>query len=402
MESVGNAYVECESDDYPFIYLVDEVMDEVKQTTKIITQVEDKLTERVIEEFIMFHANKRNNASPSSSSRVKAEENGEPRFGEITKKKRSGARKRKRVVEEGNWPSLSAYTTEHQQRTSIAEVRAGPPERCFQLSNDVGVNDQNLSKKRKMNNSEEVAWPSVLRRTVEEKGGSEVNLLITKKLTNTDIAKTQNRVSIPLNQVKNNGFLRDEEIRMLNERDGKHLKGINVMFVGPSESDDRKGIELSLRKWNMKNNSSYNLATAWYPKVVTNNMKLFQNNPTVQFWTFRCNGDQLWFQLVIVKDEEDGANSTPSTNGDHQAATSSTPSTDGDHEAATSSTPSTDGDHEAATSSTPNTNGDHEAATSSTPNTNGDHEAATNGDHQTAKSSSDNVTVFQLCVPAST
>ncbi|EEF22995.1 conserved hypothetical protein, partial [Ricinus communis] len=130
MESVGNAYIECESDDYPFIYLVDEVMDEVKQTTKIITQVEDKLTERVIEEFIMFHSNKRNNASPSSSSRVKAEENGEPRFrfGEITKKKRSGARKRKRVVEEGNWPSFSAYTTEHQQRTSIAEVRAGPPE----------------------------------------------------------------------------------------------------------------------------------------------------------------------------------------------------------------------------------------------------------------------------------
>ncbi|EEF40444.1 conserved hypothetical protein [Ricinus communis] len=177
---------------------------------------------------------------------------------------------------------------------------------------------------------------------------------------------------------------------MLNERDGKHLKGINVMFVGPSESDDRKGIELSLRKWNMKNNSSYNLATGWYPKVVTNNMKLFQNNPTVQFWTFRCNGDQLWFQLVIVKDEEDGANSTPSTNGDHQAATSSTPSTDGDHEAATSSTPNTNGDHEAATSSTPNTNGDHEAAT------NGDYQAATNGDHQTAKSSSDNVTVFQL------
>ncbi|KAF2324190.1 hypothetical protein GH714_009722 [Hevea brasiliensis] len=152
--------------------------------------------------------------------------------------------------------------------------------------------------------------PCNTRIKIKEMGGTEIALVIMKQLSTTDLSKHHNRISIPAKQIMNE-FLTVEEKGRLNHRDGKHLKGIDVMVIGPSESDEV--IKMCLKKWDMNSNSSYALVSGWY-SLVKANMELLKENAIAQFWSFRLRGE-LWFQLIIVR-ERDQVNVNSEDNGD--------------------------------------------------------------------------------------
>ncbi|KAF2324191.1 hypothetical protein GH714_009763 [Hevea brasiliensis] len=142
--------------------------------------------------------------------------------------------------------------------------------------------------------------PCNTRIKIKEMGGTEIALVIMKQLSRTDLSKHHNRISMPVKQTMNE-FLTVEEKERLNHRDSKqHLKGIDVMVVGPSESDEVT--KMCLKKWDMSNNSSYVLVSGWYSLVKTN-MELLKENAIAQFWSFRLRGE-LWFRLIIVRERD--------------------------------------------------------------------------------------------------
>ncbi|KAF2303035.1 hypothetical protein GH714_012779 [Hevea brasiliensis] len=158
--------------------------------------------------------------------------------------------------------------------------------------------------------------PSELRRKIEEMDGTELELVIMKQLSQTDLSKNHNRISMPVKQIINE-FLSMEEKEKLNHRDGKRLKGIDVMVVGPSESDDVT--KMCLKKWDMNSSSSYALVSGWY-SLVKANKELLKENAIAQFWSFRIKGE-LWFRLVIARERvQDNVDNSIEGSGDGDRA----------------------------------------------------------------------------------
>lgn len=125
---------------------------------------------------------------------------------------------------------------------------------------------------------------------------SEKKLLIQKKLTMSDVAKNQNRISIPTKQVKDVKFLTDDEERLLSSHDGKNVGSLNVMMIEPSLETS----QVNFRMWEMekgngcKSSISYVITKTWNKITERNKLK---EGMTVQVWTFRIN-KILWLALV--------------------------------------------------------------------------------------------------------
>ncbi|WCJ38640.1 hypothetical protein M5689_019689 [Euphorbia peplus] len=167
-------------------------------------------------------------------------------------------------------------------------------------------------KKRKTNNEKEVKnkkkakfkdesfddipeiLSSKLVKQIDKKGGSNVELVITKRLFATDLNTHHDRLAIPANQAKDNcGFLTTEEKALLDIQGNT----LDVELIEPSLEESK----LKLVKWNYKQSYSYNLRTSWNNVLKRNIDRFFKLNDVIQLWSFRVNG-QLWFALQKVQD----------------------------------------------------------------------------------------------------
>ncbi|KAL5567035.1 hypothetical protein UlMin_030199 [Ulmus minor] len=131
----------------------------------------------------------------------------------------------------------------------------------------------------------------------------DAKLVIQKRLYASDLNQLQNRLSIPIKQIRCNNFLNEEEKRTLDEMEenGKNCKGIDVIFIEPCFEKTR----MVLKKWRYTNSSSYALNNNWIHIAKKNNMK---EGDIVQVWFFRNCNDKLCFALVNldqVKEEEE-------------------------------------------------------------------------------------------------
>ncbi|XP_050289206.1 B3 domain-containing protein At1g32030-like [Quercus robur] len=128
--------------------------------------------------------------------------------------------------------------------------------------------------------------------------GFEELLLIQKALYPTDIAKMENRLSMPLGQIRAK-FLREEEKQDLDQ----HRMEVEVPFIEPSGTFNKA----FLRQWDMKKasgskSSMYVLKKNWNDIVMANKLK---EDDVVQVWSFRLEkDDQLCLALVVVRSAE--------------------------------------------------------------------------------------------------
>ncbi|CAI9774893.1 unnamed protein product [Fraxinus pennsylvanica] len=125
---------------------------------------------------------------------------------------------------------------------------------------------------------------------------SEAKLVIQKQLFPTDIAKDQNRFTIPVNQIREE-FLSNEEKIYLSKYVSKGRKmAMEAMIIEPLL---REGT-VELRRWDLKKYSgrssmSYVLNKNW--GTLCENNKLEVGN-VLQLWAFRVDGELLF---VLVK-----------------------------------------------------------------------------------------------------
>ncbi|KAL5835078.1 hypothetical protein ACOSQ3_014667 [Xanthoceras sorbifolium] len=148
----------------------------------------------------------------------------------------------------------------------------------------------NLERKKKNYDDEVGTDPPVeLRSHIERMKGSDVVLVMQKKLTTTDMDTHQNRLSVPRGKIRKE-FLTEEEKYKLEEKGG-----IKVSMVEPCLEETSN---LELKKWKMGGTFSYALIGKW-SAISTNQWNQLQPNSLVQLWSFRV-GSHLWFALVKV------------------------------------------------------------------------------------------------------
>ncbi|GMI78941.1 hypothetical protein HRI_001563400 [Hibiscus trionum] len=138
--------------------------------------------------------------------------------------------------------------------------------------------------------------PEAFKICIQDMGGTEIKLVIQKFIRVTDLDPQQNRMSMPLKQVRCE-FLNEAEKEKLSRREA-----IQVVLVEPRVVVS----ELNLNKWDVgKTSSSYVLNGPWFKNVVTNNKDSLKPTAVVQIWSFRVGtNSQLGFALVKVRDGE--------------------------------------------------------------------------------------------------
>ncbi|KAH0979186.1 hypothetical protein GBA52_006363 [Prunus armeniaca] len=85
--------------------------------------------------------------------------------------------------------------------------------------------------------------PEAFKRKIDSLGGTKVALVIQKKLRKTDLSKSGNRMSMPLNQISSTDFLEDDERGRLEKEETMKVQLIEPGLV--------QG-DINLRRWNMK------------------------------------------------------------------------------------------------------------------------------------------------------
>lgn len=140
------------------------------------------------------------------------------------------------------------------------------------------------NKRSKLRVPVELNLPFEYKNFIKAVNGFEELLLIPKALYPTDIAKMENRLSMPLGQIRAK-FLREEEKQDLDQ----HQMELEVPFIEPSGTFNKA----FLRQWDMKKasgskSSMYVLKKNWNDIVMANKLK---EDDVVQVWSFRLEKD---------------------------------------------------------------------------------------------------------------
>ncbi|KAI8552681.1 hypothetical protein RHMOL_Rhmol06G0285400 [Rhododendron molle] len=166
--------------------------------------------------------------------------------------------------------------------------------------------------------------PEFIMDKIRNENGSDVKLVIQKQLTPTDLVSGQNRISLPFNALNRTDFLTIREQEYLNgrrtdaegkksenaeqkrEKKGrrpdrnKNKNGIHVVFIEPNGD---RNLELVFKRWDMPKNGGQNVSSMylfngkWKDVYKKHDLDACM---IVQVWSFRYNGGELGFAMVIV------------------------------------------------------------------------------------------------------
>lgn len=134
--------------------------------------------------------------------------------------------------------------------------------------------------------------PLQFRQRINELRGTKITLVIRKTLSETDLSKGHDRLSMPFNQILND-FLTDGEKERLRAQES-----IEVTVIDPK----LKEVKLTLRQWDMtkesgKTCSSYVLRKKWKKLADDNHLKEKQK---LHVWSFLVE-QSTHFALVVLK-----------------------------------------------------------------------------------------------------
>uniref|UniRef100_A0A0A0KP87 TF-B3 domain-containing protein n=1 Tax=Cucumis sativus TaxID=3659 RepID=A0A0A0KP87_CUCSA len=149
-------------------------------------------------------------------------------------------------------------------------------------------------KQRKMNvdQSERPSMPVAMRDRILEMGGYEINLVIQKQLTDTDLNKNHGRLSMNTKQLSFD-FATEEESKLLSEQENKNKMGINVMIL----DDVLEERMLCLKKWKIGSGYVYCLMTKWNLMVEERGLK---SGEEIQVWSFRKDDEDEAHRLCLA------------------------------------------------------------------------------------------------------
>uniref|UniRef100_A0A0A0KUX9 TF-B3 domain-containing protein n=1 Tax=Cucumis sativus TaxID=3659 RepID=A0A0A0KUX9_CUCSA len=149
-------------------------------------------------------------------------------------------------------------------------------------------------KQRKMNvdQSERPSMPVAMRDRILEMGGYEINLVIQKQLTDTDLNKNHGRLSMNTKQLSFD-FATEEESKLLSEQENKNKMGINVMTL----DDVLEERMLCLKKWKIGSGYVYCLMTKWNLMVEERGLK---SGEEIQVWSFRKDDEDEAHRLCFA------------------------------------------------------------------------------------------------------
>ena len=143
--------------------------------------------------------------------------------------------------------------------------------------------------------------PANFKERIQGLNGSDLVLVIQKPLFATDVSKKHYRLSMPLNQIKNEFLSRNEKDALMNQN-GDGVPEMEVFLIEPSCQKETK---MNLKIWVMlkdpkckaKASYMYSLGKHWNEVVSGNGL---EEGMTVQVWAFRVEGN-LGFALVRVE-----------------------------------------------------------------------------------------------------
>lgn len=136
--------------------------------------------------------------------------------------------------------------------------------------------------------------PAAMRDGIVGKGGYEIELVIEKKLEESDVNRNHGRLSLPAKKVRRE-FLREEERKVLDEENGNKKKMKNGIEVGIVDSVLRES-SMRLKKWKIGGGKAYCLMNNWNSFVVENGLR---SGDFIQLWSFRIiNSGRLCFAIA--------------------------------------------------------------------------------------------------------
>ncbi|GAU40023.1 hypothetical protein TSUD_258160 [Trifolium subterraneum] len=129
--------------------------------------------------------------------------------------------------------------------------RSNKPLKKHKINNNNNDNDQLRE--------ERPGLPLVFKEKIEQMEGSDVMLVMQKKLTKTDVTANNNRLSIPQNECITENFLESEEKSSLDYVRGKHDKCHTIVTLYDG---------MCFKKWRMVKSETYNITgfNAFLPK----------------------------------------------------------------------------------------------------------------------------------------
>jgi hypothetical protein len=131
---------------------------------------------------------------------------------------------------------------------------------------------------------EQPSLPLAFKEKIEQMNGVDVNLVIQKELTMSDVKGDNNRFNIPIDKMIEESILLTPLERL----------SFNIS-VSMLDHNLRIWDGMYLKKWKLGKSEVYNITGGWYKLVVQNDLKESQK---IQLWSFRCNNYRLNFALV--------------------------------------------------------------------------------------------------------
>ncbi|PWA72507.1 hypothetical protein CTI12_AA269900 [Artemisia annua] len=128
-----------------------------------------------------------------------------------------------------------------------------------------------------------------------EQNGTNIMLVIQKKLFKSDLAANQNRLTMPYNQLQTIDFLTEQEREYLLTAESN----IDVSLLGPTLQMFTK--KMKLVRWAINSTQSYILRTGWNNFVQENKNDLKQE-AIIQVWSYRkVDHNNPCFAIAVVK-----------------------------------------------------------------------------------------------------
>ncbi|KAK1405169.1 hypothetical protein POM88_004774 [Heracleum sosnowskyi] len=183
----------------------------------------------------------------------------------------------------------------------VKEKDLGKKRKCCDIKEEDSEYSETKEKKPRGNNRarevvETAPLPVRFANEIRRLGGNDVRLLIQKNLYTTDLNPKQNRLNIPINQLREESqdFLTEAEKKKLDKRDanGKIVQSMLVPLLEPNLNRSN----IKFKKWISNKSFWYVLCGPWTVMHTNNHLEV---GTDLQVWSFRVNGD-LNLALVSV------------------------------------------------------------------------------------------------------
>ncbi|KAJ0083842.1 hypothetical protein Patl1_30358 [Pistacia atlantica] len=221
-----------------------EIMEEIRKVTTDESEFERLLTERILSEFIAGFVDSKKAAKVKQLQlefpKIKNDSGVEFLCAAdcFPKKKKSNRKRAKKVAQSTRSLTEKEPVASDMSSSSITITLEKEEENRMKKKRRVGCKEIVKRPEQELELEAEPEMPEKIERVIKEMNGIKTMFVMQKRLTQTDVAKVNNRLSIPRKKMRNCDFVDEEEMKILDDK-----KGVMVSVVTPSTEMVEFGIE---------------------------------------------------------------------------------------------------------------------------------------------------------------